>query len=391
MIDFLKLAEARMNLMVNLRRELHMHPEIDRSLNNTSALVVKELEKLSIPYKKYENNGIIAEIGNPINGNIIALRADMDALSVQDLKDVSYKSQTNGYMHACGHDGHTAILVGTAAILKEMEHELNGAVRLIFQPAEETDGGAKDMIEFGALDGVKAIIGLHVDELLPTGTIGINHGTVYAASNPFKIIINGKGSHGASPQDGIDSILIAAKIIDNLQGIVSREISATDSAVITVGKINGGTAANAICSTVVLEGILRTLGNDLRSFMKERIAQVIEATAAVYRGSAEIKFIESYPSFTNNTVMYDWFSNLLQSTKEVNIINLEKPSMGVEDFAFYANMVPSLFYRLGCRNEDKGIIHPAHGSYFDIDEDCLRIGAMLQSTCVINFLNNIPL
>lgn len=391
MIRFRKLAQSKMELMVKLRRELHMHPEIDRNLPNTSRLVCNELEKLNIPFKCYENNGIIAEFGNSSSSNIIALRADMDALEVYDLKTTSYRSQTNGYMHACGHDGHTSILVGAASILKHIEDELNGRVRLIFQPAEETDGGAKDMIALGALKGVNAIIGLHVDELLKTGTIGVNFGTVHAASNPFKITISGKGSHGASPQDGIDSIHIAAKIIDNLQGIVSREISATDSAVISIGKINGGTVANAICSGVIMEGILRTLGSPLRSFMKQRIQEVVLATSKVYRGNADVEFIESYPSFENNCIMYDWFLNTLENNEFIDVKKLEKPSMGVEDFAFYANEVPALFYRLGCRNEEKGITHPAHGSYFDIDEDCLMLGAMLQSFNAFNFLKNIPL
>lgn len=388
MIDYLKEADEIFSTLVNIRRELHIHPEVDRNLNSTARLVEDNLTRLGISYTRFENNGIIAEFGSSTNNNIVALRADMDALEVVDLKEVSYKSQTQGYMHACGHDAHTAILIGATTILKKHEKDLKGRVRLIFQPAEETDGGAKDMIGFGALKDVNGIIGLHVDESLPIGTIGVNKGIVHAASNPFEIIIKGVGSHGASPQDGVDSIYIASKIIDGLQGIISREISATESAVITIGKISGGTAPNAICSSVSMQGILRTLGKELRAFSIERMETIVTNIAQMYRGEAKIQFIESYPSFENNDVLADWFFNLVKATPSVNVINVKKPSMGVEDFAYYTEKVPGLFYRLGCRNEAKGITHPAHGSYFDIDEDCLKYGAMLQSKAAFEFLEN---
>lgn len=388
MIDFKKAAEDKFEMMLKVRRELHMHPEIDRNLPKTTALIEQYLKKMNIGYKKFENNGIIAEFGQESCSNIVALRADMDALEVFDMKEVPYKSQNNGIMHACGHDAHTSILLGAASILKDIEEELNGRVRLIFQPAEETDGGAKEMIQYGALKEVKAIIGLHVEETLSTGVIGVNRGIVHAASNPFVITVNGKGSHGASPQDGVDSIYIASKIIDNLQGIVSREVAATDSAVITIGKIAGGTAQNAICSSLTMHGILRTLGSELRSFAKERIKSVVEMTANMYRGTAAIDFVEGYPSFKNNAILVEWFGEKIMRTSELKCVELEKPSLGVEDFAYYAEAVPALFYKLGCRNEELGIIHPAHGSYFDIDEACLKYGAMVQSKCVYELLKN---
>lgn len=399
MKQFYTMASERKDFLVSIRRTLHMHPEIDRELPHTAELVCRELDRLSIPHNRFENNGIIAEFGPEsieqggklVASPIVALRADMDALEVCDLKTAPYRSQNSGRMHACGHDGHTAILLGAASILKELEPTLKGRVRLVFQPAEETDGGARDMIAHGCLDHVSAIIGLHVDELLDTGVVGVKHGTVHAASNPFKIVVNGRGSHGASPQDGIDSIHIAAKIIDNLQGIVAREISATDSAVVSVGKISGGTAANAIASSVILEGILRTLGSPLRSFMKERVQQVAESTAGLYRGNADVSFIESYPSFENNRQLCDFFMTQLKDREEIQVKMMDHPSMGVEDFAFYANEVPALFYRLGCRNESKGIVHPAHGSFFDLDEDCLVIGAMLQSFLAFQLLEAPPM
>lgn len=385
MINFLEKSREHYGVMVKIRRLLHENPEIDKELPNTSKLVCSFLNDFNIPFQKYENNGIIAEIGKD-RSRIVVLRADMDALEINDLKEVPYKSKVKGYMHACGHDAHTAIQLGAAAVLKEIEEIMPGTVRLIFQPAEETYGGAKDMIGYGALDNVLAVFGLHVDENLKTGSIGVKRGMVAASSNPFKIEIRGKGSHGAYPQDGVDSIFIAAKIIDNLQGIVSREIGATNSAVVTVGKIQGGTAPNAISSHVVMEGIVRTLGKELREFCKSRIADIVNSTASMYRGKAEVNFIEGYPSFFNNEVLYNWFNNLLSKDENFNIIDIIHPTMGVEDFAYYVEKVPGLYYKLGCRNEEKGIIHPAHGGYFDIDEDSMIFGCALQSKCAYEFL-----
>jgi amidohydrolase len=381
--EFLNSARNYFDMMVELRRELHKRPEVDRNLTFTVGLVENYLRKLNVQFKTYNNCAIIGEIGQ--GDNIIALRADMDALEVIDLKQVDYKSTVHGLMHACGHDAHTSILVGAAAILKSIEDKLKGRIRLIFQPAEETDGGAKDMIELGALEGVEAIIGLHVDETIDVGTIGVKKGVVSAASNPFKITVQGKGAHGAYPADGVDAIYISSKIIDGLQGLVSREISATDSAVVTVGKINGGTSPNAICSKVVIEGIIRTLGSELREFSKERLKTIVDMTARMYRGQANIELLESYPSFRNDGKLFEWFSNVVKECEWVNFVEIEKPMMGVEDFAYYTEVVPGLYYKLGCRNKDKGIIHPAHGSYFDIDEDCLIYGAALQSMAAFKY------
>lgn len=385
MINFFEEAKKIQNKMIEYRRYLHMHPELDRQLYITANYVENILKQYGINYKRYDNCGIIAEIGT--GNNIIALRADMDALTVEDKKNVSYKSKHKGLMHACGHDAHTSILLGAAIILKKHEQMLNGKVRLIFQPAEETDGGAKDMISLGALDNVQFICGLHVEETLNTGTVGINRGVVSAASNPFNILIKGKGAHGAHPEDGIDPIIIAAKLIDNVQIILSREISPFNSAVITFGKISGGTTPNAIAEEVKIEGIIRTLGNDIRKMIKERFISIVESTAKMYRGSAQINIIEGYPSFKNDDNLFELMKRIHNKNKDYFLLKeLEYPSMGVEDFAYYTEKVPGIYYKLGCRNENKGIVHPAHGSYFDIDEDCLWIGCGLQCSIVGEYL-----
>lgn len=384
MEKYLNLARKYYTKIKEIRRCIHSNPEIDRDLPLTCSLVRNQLENIGIGYKAFGDSGVIGQIGDN-HKNIIALRADMDALEVEDLKNTEYKSKRLGIMHACGHDAHTAIQIGAAMILKELEEEIKGSVRFIFQPAEETNGGAIDMINYGALENVSAVVGLHVCEAIDIGSIGLKKGVVAAASNPFKIKVKGKGAHGAHPSTGIDAIAITCKLVDNLQLLVSRETSATDSAVITVGKIKGGTAQNAISSEVEIEGIIRTLGKKLRKRIVERVKSVSEYTAKMYGGSVEIIIEEGYPSYENDNTLYEFMSSRLKSS-ELTYKELDTPSMGVEDFAYYAEKVPSLYYRLGCRNESKGIVNPAHGSYFDIDEECLIYGAATQAMMAIELL-----
>jgi amidohydrolase len=385
MYDFFYEADKYYNTMVKIRRKLHMHPELGRDLFFTANLVESILKEADISYKRFKNNGIVAEIGSGRRG--IALRADMDAIPVQDMKDVSYKSKINGVMHACGHDAHTAIQIGSALILKNIESELNGKVRFIFQPAEETDGGAKDMIEYGALKDVQAVIALHVDENLNTGTIGFRKGVVNAASNPFKIEVKGKSAHGAHPENSIDAIYIASKIIDSLQMLVSRELSPLDSAAISIGKINGGTAENIICGEVTMEGILRSFGAANRQRFQDRIKTIVESTASMFRGLGKVDFVDGYPSFENDDDLYDFAYKVFGHSEDVKIVKLECPNMTVEDFAYYTQEVPGFYYKLGCRNINQGIVNPAHGSYFDVDEACLPIGCALQSMFAFEYLN----
>lgn len=385
LINFFSESKKIQDELIEFRRYLHMYPEIDRNLNNTANFIEKVLNKYNIRYKRYDNCGIIAEVGK--GEKIVALRADMDALTIDDKKDVPYKSKYKGLMHACGHDAHTSIQLGACILLKQYENLLNGKVRFIFQPAEETDGGAKDMIKYGALDSVSFISALHVEETLDTGTIGINRGTVSAASNPFKITIRGKGSHGAHPEDGIDPIIAATKIIDNVQTIISREISALQSAVITIGKINGGTAPNAIAEEVVIEGIIRTLNNSIRKYVVDRFTTITNLTAETFRCSSELEIVEGYPSFNNDDNLIEIINDIQsENSKYFTIKKLDNPSMGVEDFAYYIEKVPGIYYKLGCRNVNKGIVHPAHGSYFDIDEECLWIGCGIQCSIVQRYI-----
>ncbi len=379
-LDFLKMANDIKQETINIRRDFHMHPELGYEEHRTSEKIKEFLKIEGIEYTEVAGTGICGIIRG--NGNkTIGIRGDIDALPLEDRKECDYSSTVNGKMHACGHDAHTAILLGVAKILNSIKSKLNGNIKLFFEPAEETTGGAKVMIEQGILENPKVdnIIGLHVDENIQVGSIGIKKGVVNAASNPFTIKIKGKGAHGARPHTGIDPVVMASSVVLALQNIVSREIDPTDAAVLTIGSIHGGTAQNIIPEEVIISGIIRTMTTENRIYVKKRLVQVVEGIVHSMRGECEIEIEESYPCLYNDDNMLETVLTSAQSIigKE-NVKMLQSPSMGVESFAYFSMEKPSAFYYLGCRNEEKGIINPAHGSLFDIDEDCLPIGVAIQ-------------
>lgn len=391
MIDFLQKAKSINDEIVNWRRDFHSNPELGFEEYRTSAVIKDFLINEGIEFEEVSKTGICAIIRG--NGEkTIALRADIDALPLKENSTKEYVSKVEGKMHACGHDGHTAILMGAAKILNSIKSELKGNVKLIFEPAEETVGGARFMIEEGVLENpeVSGIIGLHVDENINTGYVGLKKDVVNAASNPFTIKVKGKGGHGAHPDTTIDPIVISSSIILALQTIVSREIPPTDPAVITVGSVHGGTAQNIIPEEVTISGIIRTMKTEHREYVKKRLAEVAEGISASMRGKCEINIEESYPCLYNDDDMLQLVENSAEKIiGRENIIELRNPSMGVESFAYFSLKRPAAFYFLGCRNEEKGIANPAHGSFFDIDEDCLAIGAAIQSKAAYDFLNNL--
>ncbi len=369
--------------MVNIRRDFHRHPELSAQEKRTRNMITKYLEELKIPYKTFNHHyGVVGLIEG--SGNLsVALRADMDALPIQDKKTVEYASQNKGVMHACGHDAHMAVLLGAAKLLAEERKSLKGNVLLVFQPAEETTGGAKQMIEDGIFDeNTKAIFGLHVSTELTTGKIGIRYGQMNAASDMLTLKVVGKSTHGAYPHEGIDAIVIAGQLISALQTIVSRATDPRDSAVLTFGTIKGGSQNNIVADEVTMTGTLRTLSPDTREKLNEKIRQYVEFIPKGMGGQGTLERIKGYPALTNHS---QWVDFVIKTANELlgenSVVLLEKPSLGVEDFAYFLEKIPGAFYQLGCRNEAKGAIHPGHNDLFDIDEDCLPIGAALQAAC----------
>lgn len=387
--NFLKMSQQIRTQLSEWRRDFHENPELGFELYRTSSKVKEFLIKENIEYIESAQTGVIAIIRG--NGNkTIGLRADMDALPLTDKKQCKYASKVPGKMHACGHDAHTAILLGTAKILNSVKESLNGNIKLFFEPAEETVGGASLMIKEGALENpyVDAILGLHVDENIECGKIGIKRGTVNAASNPFTIKIFGKGGHGAHPDMAIDPIVISCNVINALQTIISRELPPTSPAVLTIGSIHGGTAQNIIPEEVIISGIIRTMKMQEREYVKKRLKEITEGITFSMRGNCKIKIEESYPCLYNDNKILDFLSCSAASViGEANICMLENPSMGVESFAYFSLERPSAFYFLGCRNEEKQIVNPAHGSLFDIDENCLPVGVAIQCQAAWDLLN----
>lgn len=392
MIKFKEEAIAMKDELISIRRDFHEHPEIGFELHRTSKVIKAYLDSLGIPYTETAKTGICGIIKGTKEGNnkVVALRGDMDALPIQDKKKCEFSSKEPGKMHACGHDAHMTILMGAAKLLNNHKDEFSGTVKLFFEPAEETTGGAPVMIEEGILDNpnVDAIFGLHVDEATKIGTIKIKKGVVNAASNPFKIKITAQGGHGAYPHTTVDPVVIASHIVIGLQSIVSREINPVNPAVITVGTIHAGTAQNIIPGEATLSGIIRTMTKEDRAFAIERLKEIVNGIASMSRAKAEITIEESYPCLYNDD---DNVDIVKESAEEVigkeNIVEQKSPKMGVESFAYFAMERPSAFYFLGTGNKEKDTEQPAHSDLFNIDEDALPIGAAIQATSAFKYLS----
>ncbi|AXF56416.1 M20 metallopeptidase family protein [Salicibibacter kimchii] len=386
-------AEQLLPWLSEVRRDFHMYPELGMDEHRTMDRVCHYLDALNIPYKKnIANTGVVGVIeGNNPDGKTIALRADMDALPIHEKNDVPYRSRHDGKMHACGHDAHMTILLGAAYILTSTRDRLPGNVKLLFQPAEETVGGAAPMIEEGALEHpqVEAVLGLHVAPELPVGNVGVRYGQMNASSDALSLTVNGKGAHAAYPAGGKDAIIIASQVISALQTVVSRNVDARESAVVTFGTVSGGTQPNIIADRVRLQGTMRTLDPKVRAVVLDRIQETVRNVAKGLGGSAELAIEPGYTALINDDEMVDLVKGVgVELLGKDRVTTIPKPSLGVEDFSFFAEEVPGAFYRLGVRNEAKGIVHGGHTSRFDIDEQALAIGAAMQAGNVWGYLNN---
>lgn len=375
--------------LIEVRRDFHQYPEIGLEEFRTQEQVMRYLDEMGIPYTKSAGTGIVGLIQGGRPGATVALRGDMDALPILEAEDREYRSKIPGKMHACGHDAHMTCLLGAARILNTYKAELAGNVKVFFQPAEETVGGALPMIKEGVLENPKvdAVFGLHVSSDIPAGHIGVKYGQMNASSDDLSIIVRGENGHGAYPHSGRDAIVIAAHVITALQTIVSRNVDPRRAAVITIGMISGGTANNILAQEVKLTGTIRTLEPSVREQVKERIQEVAALTARALGGEAEVTYEEGYTSLINNDALVDLVKrNGEELLGEHHVRVNELPNMGVEDFAYFAESVPGAFFHLGVRNEETGCVYPVHHPNFDLDERSLAVGAAMQALNTLVYL-----
>ena len=369
--------------ITGIRRHLHKYPELSKKENNTAAYIAGRLEAMGIPYRSgVAGTGIVAVINGDRPGKTVALRADMDALPIREKNEVVYKSLNEGVMHACGHDVHMSCLVGAAKILNDMRKVLPGKVKLIFQPSEETyPGGAKPMIGEGVLKNpdVDIIFGQHVYPELEAGMIGLRPGKYMASTDEIFLTVHGKGGHGAIPDKAVDPVLILSHIMVALQSVVSRNADPTIPTVVTFGKIMADGRTNIIPDTAKAEGIIRTFDEKWRKEIHQRIKDIAGNIAEAFGGSCDIFIDPGYPYLENEPATTDRVrSYAAEYLGQENVVELQ-PRMTAEDFAYFLQQVPGCFYRLGVRNEKKGINSNLHSATFDVDESSLETGMGLMA------------
>ena len=365
--------------VIELRRELHQCPEIGFDLPRTLAIVRRELDKMGIRYtERYGRSSIVATINDECDGKTLAMRADMDALPIHEDTGLPYSSLHAGAMHACGHDCHTAMLLGTAKLLKNRERELPCRVKLLFQAAEEyAPGGAKLMCDDGVMEGVDCIIGCHVSVGLDPGKIAFNYGKMYAQSHGFILKVKGKSCHVCSPQCGVDAIAMATQIYTDIQFMRAREIDPKMPCIIGIGEIHGGRANNVVCDEVMMHGTIRTVNEGLDDYIYKRIGEIADAVTSQRGGGYELTTTKNYPLLKNDPDATERLAEIAKRLLGTKNVYSEKVfTMGAEDFAFYRQHAPGVFFNLGAGRDDDPIA-PAHNSKFVVDESGLEFGPKL--------------
>lgn len=385
--------------VIKIRRDIHMHPELGFNEFRTSKLVENELNKLGLEVEtRVGGTGVIGILKGKEGGKTVALRAEMDALPIQEENDLTFKSTTKGVMHACGHDSHTANLLGVAMILNELKDEIKGQVKFIFQPSEEVNAGANEMLKTGSLDeeNIDAIFGLHVVPL-PIGHITYGFGNQTAYTDFFKLKIIGKQSHTAKPHEGIDAILIAGHIITALQSIISRTINPFEVATFSLGKINGGSAANIVPDNVEIEGMVRATSKETRNLIINKIEQISSSVAGSLGGECKFKLTEGYPAIINDKATTDFFIEVANKSFQVIkreldldlaiqdndfVYNIDKAILAGEDFGFFSDKIPACYVSIGAGN-----FAPQHNPRFNIDEKVFKVTLNLLSALAIEYLS----
>ena len=374
--------------LIAWRRDFHRHPEVAFEETRTSAVVREFLESLGLSVRSAGGTGLVAVLEGRPGGKTVALRADMDALPVQEQGGKEYGSLNRGVAHACGHDGHMAMMMAAAEVLTSRKSEFSGRVVFLFQPAEEKPpGGAKRMVEEGALDGVDAVFGLHLWQAFPTGKVGVIKGPILAQADNFSIIVKGKGGHGALPHTAVDPIVAAAQIVANSQTIVSRNVDPLKPCVVTFGTFNGGTTNNIIPAEVALTGTVRTFDPAVQALAERRLREIAEETAKAFGASCQVDYMLGYPAVVNDAAMVDFATGVAKRVLGEGCLYPFDPVMGGEDFAFYLQKVPGAFIFLGAGD---GHEFPHHHPAFDIDERALPVGALLNTSLALEFLGVKP-
>ena len=378
------------NWVVQLRREFHQRPELGGEEKITSARVAEELKKLGIKIKeKVGGYGVVGYLQGKKPGKTVGLRADMDALPIDEKTGLSFASKVKGKMHACGHDGHTAILLGTAAILKDYRDQFSGEVRFFFQPAEEGPGGAEPMIKDGAMDNPtpEAVFALHVYSSLKAGKLAIKPGPAMAASDCFTLKLTGPGGHAAAPYETIDIVTLAAHLIVAFNSMVSREFDAVEPVVVSVGSIHGGEKENIIPKLIEINGTVRTLNEKIRLRVKKRMETLIRDLCKFWGAEYTLDYHLGYPVTVNDPQLADFVVlHLTELFGKINVQMISDARMGAEDFAYFARKAPGLMFRLGGGFADKPN-HPHHSPFYDFDEKALAVGVASMSKLALDYLS----
>ena len=383
------LVEAEKEWIINLRRKLHRLPEDGFKEFKTQRVIMDTLEEIGISYTT-ERTWVIGLIEGEHPGETVALRADMDALPMVEPEGCPFRSEHEGMMHACGHDAHVAMALGAAKVLYSLRDQIHGKIKLLFQPAEESVGGAEPMVAAGAMENphVDRVYGIHVMPNLPVGKIETRMGTLNASTDTVKITVRGKAGHGAYPDLGTDAIVCAAQVITALQTVVSRNVSPLQSAVLTIGVIEGGTAQNIICDEVRMRGTLRTANADLRAMMKDRIAAIAQNIALGMGCEAEVDVVPGYAALVNDVNEASRVKRVAgRLFGEENVVEKAAPSMGGEDFSFFSDCAPGAFFHVGCVSPEWMPAPPLHSRDFRIDENCLTIGTLMHVALVLDGSN----
>ncbi|MDD6769789.1 M20 metallopeptidase family protein [Inconstantimicrobium porci] len=375
--------------IISLRRYFHKHPEESLCEFKTAEKIEEELDKLNISHRRVGKTGVLGIIkGKKDSHKVIALRADIDGLKVRDLKEVDYKSENEGFMHACGHDGHTASLLGAAKILKSKEELFGGEIRLLFQQAEEIGHGARIFINEGCLKDVDKILGFHVSSDIPVGKVAVSYGASFASCDYFKIRVKGKSAHVSRPHLSVDALYIASQIVVNIQSIVSRQTDPINSVLVGIGTLKAGTIYNAVAEDAVLEGTTRAFSKESRDKTNNEILRISKGIGDVYGAEIEVEFKDYASPLINDKSVTDDVKSVVENVVgNSNIITDYPKALGADDFAEYLLKVPGTYLRIGTRNEDnKSTCMPHHNGQFDIDEEALLIGTNIEVEFAINSL-----